>query len=74
MFFLLHVRFEFCLHAREQIGKARRHRGMIGMHPLDATREVAQFRHFPTVDLMIALKDIADEVLHTFGDGALFRG
>ena len=73
LLFLLHVRFEFRLHAREEIGKAHRHRGMIGMHLLDANREIAQFRQFPAVDLMIALEDIADEVFHAIGNGDLLR-
>jgi hypothetical protein len=74
LLFPLHVRFECCLHAREEIGKTRGHGGMLGMHLLDANREIAQFRQFAAVDLMIALQDVADEVLYAIGDGIRCRG
>ena len=73
MLFLLHVKFEFRMHVREEIGKTRRHRGVLGMHLLDANREIAQFRQFPAVDLMIALEDMVDEVLYAIWNGVLLR-
>ena len=40
------------------------------MHVLDADREPIEFRHLPAVNTVIPLKNVLDECVGFFGQGA----